>query len=116
MIVRGALVIVDFRPTDPSAKTRPALVIQNDLRNKRIRKTIVVQITGNLKRANDPDHYLINHAHPDWLQSGLRTPSLVSCINITTIPQGQVLSAIGSLSKATLAEIDVCLKVGLGIS
>ena len=45
---RGDVVIVDFNPTDPKAKVRPALVVQNDRDNSRMRRTIVVQITSNV--------------------------------------------------------------------
>ena len=48
---RGSVVIVDLRPQKPSAKVRPVLVVQNDRDNSRPTSTIVVQVTGNFKRA-----------------------------------------------------------------
>jgi mRNA interferase MazF len=57
MIRRGDVVVVDFPFTDiGQSKFRPALVVQNDRDNQRIRKTIVAMITGNLRRPQPPVH------------------------------------------------------------
>jgi len=51
---RGAVVIVDFPfATGASAKVRPAVIVQNDRDNKRIRNTIIAMVTGTLRRAGE---------------------------------------------------------------
>jgi mRNA interferase MazF len=115
VIRRGEVVVVDFSPTDPNAKVRPALVIQNDRDNARLQKTIVVQITGNLAGAGEDTHLLIDQNHPDWKRSGLRIPSVVSCINIATVSQGHVKKTLGSISAATMRMIEDRLKTAQGI-
>lgn len=82
---RGDVVIVDFSPTDPRAKVRPALVVQNDRDNARMQRTIVVQITSNVSRSHEDTQYLIDRAHPDWRTSGLRLPSVVNAANLVTV-------------------------------
>ena len=115
MIRRGQIVVVDFAATDPAARVRPALIIQNDRDNGRMRKTIVAQITSNLKRAAERTHLLIDPGHPDWMVSGLRLPSLVSCSNIATIHQDNVVHALGSLSAPTMKKIEECLRAALSM-
>ncbi|MEX0714948.1 MAG: type II toxin-antitoxin system PemK/MazF family toxin [Planctomycetaceae bacterium] len=110
---RGDVVIVDFAPTTPRAQIRPALVVQNDSDNARMKNTIVVQLTSNTSRASEPTQILIDAAHPDWARSGLRLSSAVNCSNLATIAQRDITRAIGSLSAATMHRIDECLRSAL---
>jgi len=108
MILRGDVVIVDFPFTDAAkSKVRPALVVQNDQDNRRIRKTVVAMIAGNLQRRNDPCHLFIDPSDPNGASSGLHFPSLVSCNNLFTAEQANIIQTIGHLSdslKRTLAD------------
>ena len=63
--MRGDVVIVDFRPTNTAAKVRPAVVVQNDRDNARMKNTIIAQITSNVGRALEDTQLLIDQAHPD---------------------------------------------------
>ena len=52
---RGDIVIIDFPFTSGvQSKVRPALVVQSDQENRRLAKTIVAMVTGNLQRAAEP--------------------------------------------------------------
>jgi len=113
---RGDIVIADLRPHDPKAKVRPVLVVQNDRDNARMSQTIVVVVTGNTARSAEPTQLLIDQSHPDWAPSGLHHPSVVNCSNLYTIGQQYVSRVIGSLSAATMSQVDNCLKAALGIS
>jgi mRNA interferase MazF len=113
---RGDVVIVNFTPMNPAARTRPALIIQNDDDNRRMANTIVAQVTSNISRSHEKTQLLIDATHPDWSISGLRLPSAVNCSNVATIQQADVRQVIGSLSPATMEEIDECLKIALGIT
>ncbi|MBW3542581.1 MAG: type II toxin-antitoxin system PemK/MazF family toxin [Planctomycetes bacterium] len=115
-MTRGDIVIVDFRPHDPKAKVRPALVIQNDRDNARLTNTIVAAITSVTRRSAEPTQLLIDRAHPDWKASGLRYESAINCCNVFTLRKADVKRGIGRLSTATMQEIDECLKEALGIA
>ncbi|MEX2172382.1 MAG: type II toxin-antitoxin system PemK/MazF family toxin [Pirellulales bacterium] len=115
-MIRGDLVIVDFRPTNPKLGVRPALVIQNDRDNARMSNTIVTQVTTNLRRMGQDTQLIIDRSHSDWTISGLRHPSVVNCSNVYTIEQGEVARVIGALSAATMQKIDDCLKAALGLA
>ena len=113
---RGDVVIVDFPFTSGSqSKVRPALVVQNDRENRRLSKTIVAMLTGNLTRAAEPTHLLLNPATPDAASSGLHGPSLLSCVNLYTIDQSSVRRIIGELSGDAMRKVDVCLREALGL-
>lgn len=100
---------------NPSAGVRPALVVQNDRDNARLRNTIVAQVSTNIRRAGEDTQILVDANHPDWLSSGLRHPSVVNCSTVYTIEQADVARIIGSLSTTTMLEIDECLKAALAI-
>lgn len=117
MIRRGDEVMVRFPFTDvPGGKVRPALIVQNDRDNQRLRKTVVAMITGNLRRLGDPSPLLIDPTTPDGASSGLKVPSLVSCNNLFTLEQTEVLRSIGHLSIVLMARLNDCLKSALEVS
>ncbi len=113
---RGDIVVVDFSVYNPGEKIRPALAVQNDRDNARMKNTIVALISGNVRRAGEPTQFLIDQRHPDYSASGLHKDSVVNCSNLITIRQQDVLDTIGNLSRDTMDQIDACLKAALGLS
>ncbi len=95
---------------------RPVLVVQSNTQNQRLKNTIVVQITSNLKRAKEATHLPIEVATPEGAQSGLLHDSLVSSINFATIHENRINKVIGSLSLTHMVEINNCLKAALDLS
>lgn len=114
-VQRGDVVVVDFSVTYPQAGKRPALVVQNDRDNARMRNTIVAQITTNTSRAREATQLLIDRRHGDWSQSGLRANSAINASSLVTVPKTDVVRTIGSLSAHTMQQIEECLKAALGI-
>lgn len=116
MIRRGDVVLVSFPFTDVAqSKIRPAVIVQNDRDNQRLRKTVVAMVTGNLRRAGDPSHLLIDPATVPGQSAGLSGPSLVSCNNLFTIEQGNVIRHLGHLSTALKQRLTASLKAALEI-
>jgi hypothetical protein len=58
---------------------------------------------------------LIDPTTPDGALSGLKKSSLVNCSVLFTIEQIDVIAVIGSLSSATMREIDDCLRNALDL-
>lgn len=86
--------MVEFPYTDAArSKVHPAVVVQNDRNNQRLRKTVVAMITGNLRRRCDPSHLFIDPATE--LSTGLYYPSLVSCNNLLTAEQSNIRQTLG---------------------
>lgn len=116
MTRRGDVVRVDFPFTDIArGKKRPAVVIQNDRDNQKLRKTAVAMITGNLRRSGDPSHLLVDPSTPEGASSGLNGRSLVSCNNLYTLEQDCIQKRLGHLSDALMKKLDDCLKAALEI-
>jgi len=116
MIRRGDVVIVDIPFTDVArSKARPAVVVQNDRDNGRVRKTIVAGITGNKLRLGDPSHFLIDPATPEGISAGIHGSSMVSCNNLFTIEQSKIRRTVGHLSDALKQKLNDCLKAALEI-
>jgi mRNA-degrading endonuclease toxin of MazEF toxin-antitoxin module len=113
---RGDVILCKFpHASSTPAKNRPAVVVQGDYYNQRIANLLVAGVTGNLKNAGDPAHYLIDVSTPEGQTSGLAQNSLVSCINLAVIPPRSVDRKIGELSSLAMQQLDDCLKSALGI-
>ena len=111
MIRRGGVVMLDFSLTDKGrAKVRPAVVIQNDRDNAWLRKTVVVMITGNLRRRGDRSHAFVDPADPVGASSGLRFPSLISCNNLFTVEQSAIIQTLGHWSDGLKRQLADSLK------
>ena len=110
---RGEVVLVDYPFTTGGAKVRPALVVQNDRDNGRMSNTIVAQISGNTTRVNEATQHLIELAAEP--ACGLARDSALIATNLLTMHQSDVLRVLGSLSAATMAQIDDCLRVALDL-
>ena len=114
---RGDVVIVDVDFVGASgSKRRPALVIQNDALNSKIRETIIASITSNVSNVHQPDQLFIDLSTQDGAATGLSMDSAVRCNRLHTIPQSDVRKVIGTMSAALMTKIDACLKSSLGIS
>ncbi|MGO9115765.1 MAG: type II toxin-antitoxin system PemK/MazF family toxin [Thermoguttaceae bacterium] len=84
---RGDILIVDFSVYNPQEKVRPALAVQNDRDNARMKNTIVALITGNVSRSGEPTQFLLERKHPDYAASGLHKDPVVNFSNLITIRQ-----------------------------
>jgi mRNA interferase MazF len=117
MIRRGDVVIADVPFTDAvQSKARPAIIVQNDQDNQRLRKTIIAIITGNLKRAGDPSHFVIDPGTPDGASAGINARSVASCNNLFVIEQSRIIRVVGHLSDPLMQKLNDCLKAALEIS
>ncbi len=116
MIRRCDVVIVDFPFTDTGqSKVRPAVIVQNDRDNQRIRKTVIAMVTGNLRRQGDPSHLHVDPTSPEGASSGPGFPSLVSCNNLFTIEQASIIQVIGHLTTTLETRLNACLKAALAV-
>src|SRR5439155_13374341 len=111
---RGEVVLVDWPFAGGSgAKVRPALVVQNDLDNRRLSNTVIAMITSVTRRATEPTQLLIDVSTPEGSQSGLRQTSVVNCVNLFTVEQTKILRVLGHLPPKLMQNIDNCLKTAL---
>ncbi len=113
---RGDVVIVDFPYTDGrESKVRPALVVQNDKDNARLRDTVVALITGNISHANEVTHCLVDPDTPEGASSGLHGPSSVLCRHLYSVRQSLIIQIAGNLSDDLMQQVNDSLKAALDL-
>jgi mRNA-degrading endonuclease toxin of MazEF toxin-antitoxin module len=113
-LVRGIVALVEIPYLDATqAVKRPALVVSD---TSQMLDVIVAGITSRIRNPLPATHYVIDRRHRDWAASGLRLNSAVRCDRLFTVEHAQILRTLGSLSPATMVEIDALLKRALGMA
>jgi mRNA interferase MazF len=110
---RGEIYLVVFDPTvgHEIQKTRPALVIQNDVSNRWSPITIVAAISS---RYGDPPHPREVVVDPGR-KTGLTQPSAVILNQIRSIDRQRLVKRLGVLDSATMRQVDDALRISLGL-
>jgi len=109
---RGEVWLVNFDPTVGSEikKTRPAVILQNDVGNRFSSVTIVAAITSQFDTSLYPTEVLI------WPpEGGLIEASVVLLNQIRTIDDRRIVKKIGVLKSMTMESVDRALKISLGL-
>lgn len=96
-------------------KKRPAVIIQADIYNAKLKHFIVAEITKNLAAASDPASFLIDISTPEGRATGLDQNSVVCCLFLATVAETGITQVIGHLSDTMQAHLDACLKAALQI-
>ncbi len=108
---RGEIWLVNFDPTIGSEinKTRPALIIQNDIGNTYSPVTIVAAITtATLGEKMYPTEVLI-HART----GGLTHDSLVLLNQIRTVDKTRLVKRLGILPSTQLSKVSTAIEISL---
>lgn len=112
IIRRGDIVLTNLEPVKGSeeGKTRPCLVIQNDVGNQASPTTIIVAITSKTEKEY-PFTVFVRKG-----DGGLPLDSLVLCNHIRTISTDyRVIKKIGSLKPDIMKKVGEALKASLGL-
>ncbi|MBI3784573.1 MAG: type II toxin-antitoxin system PemK/MazF family toxin [Deltaproteobacteria bacterium] len=109
---RGNVYIVDFDPVVGSeiAKTRPAVVIQNDISNRYSAVTIVAAISSRITNPPYPNEVLIRPP-----EGGLKVDSSVRLNQIRTVDKQRLRKHVGKMSPATMRRVDQAIRNSLGL-
>jgi mRNA interferase MazF len=112
VINRGDIFWADLDPVKGSeqGKTRPVLVIQNDVGNAHSPVTIVACITSNLSRKDHPTNVCILAK-----ETGLGSDSVVLLNQIRTIDKTRLKTKIGNIPAYRMLEVEEALKISLGL-
>jgi mRNA interferase MazF len=108
---RGEVWLVSFDPTFGAEiqKTRPALIIQNDIGNRVSPITIVAAITSTIKRAYP------FQVHLPAGEAGLDVDSVVTLNHIRSIDRQRLIHRMGKVSEKTMKAVDQAILVSLGV-
>jgi len=109
---RGEIHLVAFDPTlgHEIRKTRPAVIIQNDVSNRFSPVTIVAAISSQFGSPPHPREVLI-----EAFESGLSKTSAVVANQIRTVDRLRLIRHLGTLDTATMRRVDDALKISLGL-
>jgi len=111
-IKRGDIVLVNLYPTIGSeqGKTRPTLIIQNDLGNKYSPITIVAPITSKIFDKEFPTNVHIKSNY-----TGLEKDSTILMNQIRTIDKSRIVRKLGKLDADELYKVNLAIKVSLDL-
>lgn len=109
---RGEVYLVCFDPTVGAEikKTRPALVIQNDIGNRHSPITIVAAISSQFDDTLYPTEVLVTPP-----EGGLHTPSVVMLNQIRSVDKRRLINRLGALTPSTMARVDQALRISVGL-
>lgn len=110
---RGEIYLVAFDPTigHEIQKTRPALIIQNDISNEHSPIVIVAAISSHFETPPRPREVPI----PPGGRTGLIQPSAVILNQIRSIDRTRLHKRLGVLDAATMRSVDQAIKISLGL-
>jgi len=86
-------------------KTRPALIIQNDITNRYSQTTIVAAITSKVSTPPYPNEAVIQAG-----SSGLQVASTVRLDQLRTVDHRRLMKRLGRVDGATMREVDLAIK------
>ncbi len=111
-IRRGEIYLVSLDPTVGSEikKTRPALIIQNDVGNKYSPLTIIGPITSTPKKKIYPTQVSVATE-----KTGLDSNSVVLLDQIRTVDKSRLVRKLGALSRGKMKEVDEAIRISLAI-
>jgi mRNA interferase MazF len=111
--LRGMVVEVDLDPVvgHEQGRSRPCIVVQNDVGNRYASTTIIVPLTGaeRIKRPS-PIYVLIKRG-----DGGTTKDSYALCDQIRVVDQQRFRAVYGSLSPETMDRLDEALLISLGL-
>lgn len=109
---RGEIYFISFDPSIGAEikKTRPALIIQNDIANRYSPLTIVAAITSKTGKELYPMEALINKN-----EGGLSIDSVIMLNQIRSIDKKRLGKRIGKLKTVTMRVVDQALQISLGL-
>ena len=109
---RGEIYLVQFDPTvgHEIQKTRPAVIIQNDVSNQYSPITIVAAISSQFSEPPFPREVVIEPQ-----DSGLQKRSAVIVNQIRSVDRLRLQKKIGRLSKQNMGRVDEAIQISLGL-
>ena len=109
---RGEIYLVNFDPTIGAEikKTRPALILQNDIANSYSPITIVAAITSQFEEPLYLTEVLIK-----ILEGGLAVDSVALLNQIRSIDKQRLIKRLGTVRAETMEQVDRAIQISLGL-
>ena len=109
---RGEVYLVNFDPTVGAEikKTRPALIVQNDIANRHSPITIVATITLQFDEPLYPTEVFLASG-----EGGMKVDFVILLNQIRSVDKRRLLKPLGSLRPPTLRKVDRAMGISLGL-
>jgi mRNA interferase MazF len=109
---RGEVYLVNFDPTIGAEirKTRPALVVQNDIANRWSPITIVAAITSRFEEPTYPTEVVVRAP-----EGGLEVDGVVLLNQIRSIDKRRLVRRMGALKPERMRQVEQAMLISLGM-
>ncbi|HEX4134960.1 MAG TPA: type II toxin-antitoxin system PemK/MazF family toxin [Bryobacteraceae bacterium] len=110
---RGEIYLTALDPTigREIQKTRPALIVQNDVSNRLTGVTIVAPITSTVRFPLNPVHVLL----PAGQDTGLPMTSVAVFSQIRAVDRTRLIKRLGAVDTGTMEQVDEAIRISLGL-
>ena len=110
---RGEVFLVSFDPVLGAEikKTRPALILQNDIANRHSPLTIVSVITSQYEESLYPTEVLLRAG-----EGGTKADSVALLNQIRSVDKRRLVRRLGAVSPDTMRRVDRALQISLGLA
>jgi mRNA interferase MazF len=110
---RGEIYLTALDPTvgHEIRKTRPALVVQNNISNEHGLTTMIAPITSSVRMPLSPVHVLL----PANDTTGLSVTSVALLTQIRTVDRRRLVKRLGVSDVDTMMRVDEAIKIGFGL-
>lgn len=110
---RGEVYLVSFDPTIGAEikKTRPALIVQNDIANRHSPITIVAAITSQFEEPLYPTEVLVMAP-----EGGLEVDGVVLLNQVRSVDKRRLVRRLGALRPEKMREVERALLISLGMA
>jgi mRNA interferase MazF len=110
---RGEIYLTALDPTlgREIRKTRPALIIQNDISNRLSKVTLVAPITSTVRFPLNPVHVLIAADET----TGLSVTSVASFNQIRAVDRMRLIKRLGRVDDETTERVNEAIKISFGL-
>lgn len=109
---RGEVYLARFDPALGAEikKTRPALILQNDIANRYSPITIVAAITSQFEEPLYPTEVLVRAP-----EAGLKVNSVVLLNQVHSYDKSRLVRKLGRLEPETMDQVDQAIKISFGL-
>ena len=110
---RGEIYLTALDPTlgHEIQKTRPALILQNDVSNRLTEITIVAPITSTVRFPLNPVHVLLSADQ----STGLSVVSVALLNQIRAVDKVRLIKKLGAVAEETMKTVDEAVSISLGL-
>lgn len=110
-VKRGDIWLVNLDPTvgHEIKKSRPAVIIQNDLGNTYSPITVIAPVTSQNIEKVYPIEVLVGKS------AGLDKSSKILLNQIRAIDKKRLIKKLGRVDKESMAKVDIAIKISLGL-